>query len=631
MKKILLAFFTALTVSGVAVRAAEPEVLMNADFTVLTEGTESLPVAIDKSALNKLVPTVYAYGTNNKKTYQAGGSLFLADGGMVEFASMSKLPSSPKGTIRVTAEVKMGGAGGGILTFSSNSYSAKSQSIIVSNGEWNTITFYYSDLGRYDRPNVSPFLSLDGMFVKSVKIEYSPDFIIAPVAYLPNDADGTSFTASCSRVSGASKYEMDVFSLDGGNNKVYFLQNEPLTALSSYSDPKKKVEGLDAATTYYYVVRAIGSAGNKSDDSEPVQVVKCISSIAAPVAVSATNITDAGYTATWNAVEDAVAYDVTTYVRETTTEAGEVNVFGEDFSGVTIGTPSSVDFSTDPLDSFTKTQGWITDFSKAFASGYYVMNCFLEKGVLLTPAMDLSKNDGKFEVKIAARVGSFGSYYESANTLQVELVEADDVDVQSTTSIESAPAQTFSTADENVYRFEFTKGTANCRLRIIYDQSIDTSYKLFINDINISQEVPAGYVIERIVGSARAEGDTSADIKLVQEKGKKYFFDVCAVGVTVVGSGSSAEIGEIKSQLSNRVEIAAPAGVDDVAGDNIAPKAWKAADGVLGVNGNEVSVYDLNGRVLYTENNLGGSCNINLGVQGLVIVVVDGGAYKVVL
>ncbi|MCM1449759.1 MAG: hypothetical protein NC082_05415 [Clostridiales bacterium] len=633
MKKLLLTFLAAVMITAFSASAAEPQVLLDADFTVLTAGTETAPVAIDKSALNKLVPSVYAYGSNSKNTYQAGGSLFLADGGRVEFGALSALPSYPKGTIRVTAEVKMGASTGGIFVFSNGTYaSSKSVSEIIMNGEWNTITFYFSELGRTDRPNISPLMSFDGMFVKSLKIEYSADFVIPPVAYLPTDADGTSFTASCGRVTGASKYEMDVFSLDDKGEKVMFLENEPLTAVTAYSDTKKKVTGLDPATTYFYVVRAIGSNGNKSEDSNTVEVIRCISSLDAPEAIAAVNVTENGYTATWNGVENADSYVVNTYVKETTTQSSIISVLNEDFSGVTMGSLEQIDYSTDPLDNFTKEKGWITDVSKTYASGYYVMYPTVGKGVLITPVMNLSSDNGAFSVDLTCGVASLGTYYTSTNTLQVELIEADDIDKESTASIESSPAITFKNAAEEVHTFNFTKGTEACRLRISYDITPDTYMKkLFINEIDVKQEVPAGYVVERQLGNKAVSGATESFVELTQEEGKEYFFDVYAVGKTVVGTGASAEVGDIQSAASNRVKIGVPAGVDEVNAAGSAPKAWKAGDGVLGVNGGVIAVYDINGRAIYSNTINPDTYTIALGVNGLVIVVVDGEACKIVL
>lgn len=60
--------------------------------------------------------------------------------------------------------------------------------------------------------NIGPYLSADGMFLKSVKIEQGKEFIGAPTAYLPSDANGTSFTARWKAVSGADKYYIDVYS-----------------------------------------------------------------------------------------------------------------------------------------------------------------------------------------------------------------------------------------------------------------------------------------------------------------------------------------------------------------------------------------------------------------------------------
>ncbi|MDE7473276.1 MAG: hypothetical protein K2M68_06805, partial [Muribaculaceae bacterium] len=394
----------------------------------------------------------------------AGGCLLIGPSGYLELKAFSNLPASSGCTLKVTAEVKMADEYGGVIQFL-KSYTTLA-SIAVENDDWTTISDFAPDFGYTAKLKIQPYLSVSGFYIKSIKVEYSADFVAAPEAYLPNDANGIEFTASWSTVSGASQYELDVFSLNDNQEPVYFMQNEVVKPLSVYSDPSKKVTGLDPETTYYYVVRSVNANGAKSENSEVVEVIKCISSMEAPIATMATDITATGFTANWQAVDDAIGYQVNYYSRKAIEEASTVTVFNEDFSGVTKGTIVSVSYDTDDLNTMTKVPGWLTDFSKTYAAGYYVIYPASAEGKLVTPAIDLSQNNGKFSISIKAAAGAFGSFYTSDNTIQVAIVEGDDIN--NLTVIESAEAQKISSKDFIDYTFDFTQGTTTTRLLITY-------------------------------------------------------------------------------------------------------------------------------------------------------------------
>lgn len=626
MGKLLLTLFAVIMTANLTARAADDvQVIAEADFTLFTDGTLDSPKTLYTSDVKAKVPALN-YASN---VASAGGCLFVKSSGYIEFNAFTTLPSYSGCTIRVTAEVKMGDDYGGVLQLSKG-YSGTPVNAPVYTDEWSTVTVLVPDFGNGSttRLKIAPFLSVSGFYLKSVKIEYSPNFVLAPEAYLPNDADGTSFTASCSRVSGAASYEIDVFSLDENDNPTYFLQNEPITALSIYSDPSKKVTGLDPETKYFYVARAKNSSGASSENSEVVEVIKCKTSIEAPEALAATNITENGFTANWTKVNEAVSYIVNVYSKETLDVATDAVVFEEDFSGITEGTLSSISYpSRFEIDKLTKIPGWVADGSIAGANGFYVFYPTNGIGELVTPEINLSDNNGEFSVVVNAASGSFGSFFSTANTLSVDIVEGVE---DEWTVVEAGEVKVLDNKNFTDYAISFTKGSASTRLRIKFTQN-DNSYKLYIDDIKIQQTLPAGSVVDKQLFSNTVEEATSADIALAMAVGKEYYYDILSVGLTVIGSGKDAYLGELQSVASNRVKVDAGARIDAIAADVDAPKAWKAGEGVLGVNGSAVTVCDLAGRTIYKNVFPADSYTLNINVRGLVIVVVDGKAYKIVL
>ena len=128
---------------------------------------------------------------------------------------------------------------------------------------------------------------------------------------------------------------LDVYSKNG-STKEYVLNNEEVTGLS------KKVTDLDATKQYFFTVRAKKNE-IVSDYSNEIRVVPVISSVAAPVATEATDITDNGFTANWDAVADAQLYSVSLNKAIVLETDQDYNLIDEDFSKVTQGSLSAID------------------------------------------------------------------------------------------------------------------------------------------------------------------------------------------------------------------------------------------------------------------------------------------------
>lgn len=621
MKKFLLSILTVAMAAGAACAedAGNVVTLIDSDFTVFTDGSEESPKSLMSYQFNQQVEGYFMISGLSA----AGGKILVGPSGYLQLKQFESLPTGG-GTIRVTMEVKMLDSYGGAIQLTRGYSTTDIVYEAVETDEWTTVSVLcggYTNTSS-SRLKVQPFLSISGFYLKSLKVEYSPDFIVAPEAYLPSDADGTSFTASCSRVSGAAGYEADVFSFNIDNKRVYFEQNVALTAASAYSNPSAKITGLDPATTYYFVARAINADGKKSDDSEAVQVIKCISSIDAPVALPASNYSATGFTANWEAVADAKGYLINIYEKQTLAQDTEASVFAEDFSGVNVGTVADIEYSGQ-LDDFTVVPGWETESgTKAFAAGYFVFYP-TSSGTLTTPSIDLSANGGVFTVTLSGFTGKYGSMSATENTLKAELLVDGEV-------VETANTYICDKSAPHDFIFDFTKGTADSRVRFTYTLEGAGYDKLYVDAIDIKQMLSAGTVINKQIATLSQEAPaTSAEIQLTPEKDKRYYYGVVAVAETVTGTGATAAVGELLSKESNLIEIAfSSASISEVAAEAAAPAAWKAAPGILGVNGEKVAVYDLTGRVLY---NGVASPAIDLGVSGVVIVNVDGTTVKVAL
>ena len=128
---------------------------------------------------------------------------------------------------------------------------------------------------------------------------------LAPVAKEVTNITTTSFTANWNSSLGAAYYSLDV-STDEAFSNILSDYNDKNVGLVTMLN----VSGLTPSTNYYYRIRASNSGGT-SPNSNTISV---ITALAAPVAIAATNITQSGFTANWNAETNVTNYwlDVST-------------------------------------------------------------------------------------------------------------------------------------------------------------------------------------------------------------------------------------------------------------------------------------------------------------------------------
>jgi len=122
---------------------------------------------------------------------------------------------------------------------------------------------------------------------------------LPPTANAGSAFTTTSFTASWSSVSGAMNYRLDV-STDG------FVSTIPGFGNLTVAGTSQSVTGLTAGTTYQYRVRASNASGASVDSNTITNPTLCL----APVANAASNISSAGFDASWNAVGGATSYSL---------------------------------------------------------------------------------------------------------------------------------------------------------------------------------------------------------------------------------------------------------------------------------------------------------------------------------
>lgn len=140
------------------------------------------------------------------------------------------------------------------------------------------------------------------------RVKGGGDALEIPETEPATDIATTSFTANWKLVAGIGSYELAV---SEGLSKVPFLTVK-VEGKTSY-----KVENLKPATDYNYVVRSC-DGDRISYDSEPMTVRTLDPTIdmLRPTVLPATDVTESGFTARWEALEGASGYKVSVYAKE---------------------------------------------------------------------------------------------------------------------------------------------------------------------------------------------------------------------------------------------------------------------------------------------------------------------------
>lgn len=575
--------------------SAAETVLAEADFSTLTNGSEDEP-EIFKYMSSFTGFTGWSIVTG--KTGEAGGSLYLADGGNIKSPYLSGV-STTGGAIKISAEVKLNKAEIGMVQLAYG-YSSTMQTV-VEGTDWQTIEFIVTPTSSSQYSNyatLSPQWLADGIFVKTIKIAQSPEFLGTPTVNQPTNADGTSFTATWKSVSGATKYFIDVYSFGADGQKVYFIENQECTT-TSY-----KVEGLDPAVTYFFVVRAANETGT-SADSEEIEVVKYIASLEAPVLKLVSCDQDGNFVTEWDAIADAEDYTLTIFRTSTMAEAGEATVMAEDFNALTTGSLSSPEYIYERHLAVLNEPGW-SGYNMACIDGAIGLTPYSSEAYLITPAINLSADEGKFSILINMAANNLGTYYTD-EVVTITTIDAD--------NNESEPVTvTIDKAQFADYTINLTGGTAATKIKI----SSASSRKIFIDNFEVKQVLPAG--------SQTTNTYLTEDTEATTFTGKVEFDNNATYKMVAVANGrtvSAGAIAGISSAASEPLAISITSGIEEVAASADEVAISKAGEGVINVTTPEavnVTVYDLNGRVLGSIAAPAGSSSIAVAAKGIVIV-----------
>lgn len=513
------------------------QTIIDENFDTFTEGSEESPATTDISGYSgKLYKGI---GWNGKYVYEAGGKLLVKDGGNLLTKRLDGLTSTS--SVKVTFDAKSPASYGGAVTVNFNYAYNGDQTLTMEDSEWHTFSVIFENATSTKQLKFTPFLASDGILIDNVKVE-AGTFVKAPEAYQPKTVSKTAFTATWSKVSGATAYLLDVYTKDG-DTKNYLIQNEEVAEIS------KEVTDLDENKDYFFTVRA-KAGDNVSEYSNEIAVVEVFNYVLPPKTQPATNISKNGFMANWEAAENAVKYDIFLTRNESLTESKEINIIDEQFDKVKEGTLQNPEFtSTTTLDKYTSTPGWLADRNECLAAGYMGIAPYGLNGSIYTPTVDLSANSGTFKVIVNMAEVNYGQP-SSGTPVEIRLYNSNDV-------VEETKSATLEEGFKD-YTFEFTKGSKECYLEIYYknlDDETKKSNKLFIDYVKVAQQLSVGDVYSTLVEQRELDNVTSTTFDVPLTENINYSYALVSYAYTVLDN----QLDYVESGMSDPITVSLPA------------------------------------------------------------------------
>lgn len=337
---------------------------------------------------------------------------------------------------------------------------------------------------------------------------------------------------------------------------------------------------------------------NSTGATEVTRTLTGTSTMATPVAIDGSGVSQTGFTANWNAVAGATEYELNVYTKTTGSAA---TILSENFDGFSAGTADGGANSTDvsgSLNTYAQTSGWTG--SKIYqAGGTAKMGGSSSLGFITTPAIDLSGADITLSFKAMAWSGD-------ATELKVFL---DDNLIYTATGLNNTDYTL------SPYSTTITGGTANSKIRFEAKQA--SKARFFIEDVVITGK-PATSTL--IAGSPfTVTGETSKAIADLTA-GTTYYYTVVAKN------------GSVATAVSNEVAVTTSTGTG--LSNTVKNMNLRAVNGNIVLNakaGQLVEVYNSIGQKVANRLTSEGVNTIPARVKGVVFVKIGSEVSKLIM
>lgn len=662
-------------------KLGELQTLLSEDFSLMTAGSEAepdlsvqldIPAYLTDGSGNMVENPDFQYPWNNMKpqyvhgdlrwgignAYPAGGMVYFpfsrnnseaaiilpmmdltANGGTYVLEFRAKLQNEVPATALMSPIIQVAAA----ETHNwAPSWDDVDEPFVVTDPttQWRTYRFVFQGGGPSTLTEIVGMGSEGGMFVDDVKLYSLKPYLAAPVLRRQSDFTGDSFRLNWSAVSGAEKYNVNVWSYTEEGELVYLVQNGE-AASNSY-----KVENADPNTIYYFTATAVGGGR-----TSVTPIARMVYDVAMPKMRKAEAVGESGYDFRGGVepVPGAYGYSYMAMSKRVAEADGPFVITNETFTGWRHPLFEGDDTEYTKENPFLegvcplyyptdlRQQGWYGDNFLPYKD-YIALAPFFytaggnEQSCWVSPEFDLSKDGGKISIdlKLAATyweeydrfadcvVALFNYDEEAGDYVQVESVYCTDL-----------------AFDWKDYHVDLTKGSSRS---VIGFFGINSFEDMYIDDIVIKQNYKKGesfmdpFYYRTWQLAEVADDPTTFDFRV------PYY----ASGNEVYQKAQSARFtsrGEREAPLTVLSPFAAPdyvgktefdTGINFV--ENTLAADVKVAGGVITVQntaGDEVLVANAAGQTVSLGRNT--TVTYRPGVRGTYVVSVGKRSVKVVL
>lgn len=449
---------------------------------------------------------------------------------------------------------------------------------------------------------------------------------------------GTTFDVSWSAVEGADSYLVNVYSVNEMTGAVsYLYKDEPVMGT------EWTVTEAVSGQTYYYTVRAV-KGEYVSLESIPVEIYD----LEAPEMYAASEIDENGYyVASWNDVPSAEIYNYRAYADRVAAEDGAMVLTDENLNGLSETDGSKPTRTIENPDYMVYDEYFITEGNQggwkirngAPCVDYIVLDAWHYingngDAALISPELDLSKNGG--EVKL--NVSLWGELTEGYNwddelvEFQTECAVALFTWDEELGDYNQADLQYISDVEEDWNDFELTIKGATDR-SIIGLFAVRAEGNLYIDNVKLTQDYKAGEIFRDPFFAKMLHPDTEVEVTIPARcAGADIWHHVAAGKVNYESDGVNTTMHVLESKYSEleKVGTAPTTSVENVA---LVNATARVANGVLRIANpaaETVNVYDLAGKLVYTNANGSQQLDVVLPANGVYMVKVGNKTIKVI-
>lgn len=362
--------------------------------------------------------------------------------------------------------------------------------------DWQTYTIQFYEGGEYTLFNIVNYSA--PVLIDNVRVFQVDQYVATPTPnahknYSRVDDNTAKFDLSWSAVDGAESYVLNVYDKDSNGKPQNYIQKDV-----EVKDNKFTVDNAVTGTIYYYTVSA-----KKGEHVSMPSVEVQVKGIVEPVLSVSSPINGDKYTAEWKNVGGAERYNYISYFKQEATEDCRMEVSKLNLVGMKYDSDDmEVEYSVDNPSSYTLDRGALAD--EIGQAGWTVKHYAIYKDALtidafwtveaksdaglISPEMDLSKDGGKFRVKLRA-CAEYLPYYEAYPQAAVALFNYDEE------KGDYVQSELIYAGDKNVdgdwkrYDCDFTTGTARS---IVGIYGTWAPGNLYLSDVAIHQNYKKG-------------------------------------------------------------------------------------------------------------------------------------------